>query len=329
MLTRTVISPSTIEKIRMDPVAGKHMANYLRDNGLLLANRDELDVLRKNLPWAVWKQLENDILKNRLAATPWMPGSSVNQPEVALSESGTDAATGAISTHIDDYLDTFPVAKRKRMKDGDEAFNREEYWTWLIEPIVASLPLRDRRIDIVDPYLFDHISKMDDKGKGTFDSANLGIVWFLRELQNTTNTGPSMSVNIYTPEPDPRASDIDLSRINELCQHHFAPIVNNKFQVNIRVVRFWRDRKNAKDLRKAFHGRRIFFNEKRMIVLDQGMEDLTMMDRGRGYLECLASECTTYKPQAGDVFTDFTVGVIRDKYKTALWTDHPEYIIAV
>ena len=126
MLTRTVISPSTIEKIQLDPDAGQNMINYLLDNGLLLINRDELEVLAKNLPLAVWKQLENDILKNRLARTPWIPGSSITQPEVALSESGTDAANGAISTRIVDYPDTFPVAKRKRMKDGDEGFNRDK-----------------------------------------------------------------------------------------------------------------------------------------------------------------------------------------------------------
>ena len=63
MLTRTVISPSTVEKIRMDPPTGKHMANYLRENGLLLINRDELDVLAKKLPIEIWKMLENDIIQ--------------------------------------------------------------------------------------------------------------------------------------------------------------------------------------------------------------------------------------------------------------------------
>jgi hypothetical protein len=285
-----------------------------------------MDAIKK-LPHHILKRIESDFFK--IASAQWIPSSETYRPEVALSESGTDAANGAISTRIADYLDTFPVAKRKRMKDGDEGFNREEYWTWLIEPIVASLPLRDRRIDIVDPYLFTHVSKMDDKGKGTFDSTNLGIVWLLRELEKTTNAGPPMSVNIYTTEDDPRDSDIDLSRINQLCQRHLAPLVNEKFQINVRVVRFWRDRKNAKDLWKACHGRRIIFNETRMIVLDQGMEDLTMMDRGRGNLEWVARECTTYKPRAGHDFTHFSVGVIRDKYKTALWTDHPEYIITL
>ena len=325
MLTRTVISPSTIEKIRTDPSAGKHMANYLRDNGLLLINRDELDVLAKKLPIEIWKGLENDILKNRLARSPWIPGSEITQPEVALSESGTDAAAGAISTHIEDYLDTFPVAKRKRMKDGLEAFNREEWWNWIVEPIVASLPLRDRRIDIIDPYLFDHVI---NRTKRPSVPPDLGIVWFLRELQNTTIAGPAMVVTVYTPELN-SSLDIDVSRINQLCQQHLAPIVNDKFQINFRVIRYWKDRRNAKDLQDAYHGRRIFFNETREIILDKGMEDLTMMDRGHGYPENRIRESAIYKRHAVDDYTIKYVGVMRDKYKTALWTDHPEYIITL
>jgi hypothetical protein len=303
------------------------MINYLRENGLLLLNGETLDELKK-LPPHIFKTFEKDFFNGKIARAPWISGSETYSPEVALSESGRDAPSGSISAHIDDYLETHPVSKRQRMKDGSEAFNREEYWTWLVEPIVASLPLRDRRIDIVDPYIFDHMRTMDDKGKGAFDSANLGIVWFLQELQNTTIAGPSISVNIYTREDAP-PDGMNLSKINELCQRHFAPIVNNKFQVNVNVIRFWRDRRNAKDLRKAYHGRRIYFNETRMIFLDQGMEDITMMDRGKGYLECVVNECTTYKKEAAAEFTNFSVGVIRDKYKTALWTDHPEYIIAV
>lgn len=325
MLTRTVISPSTIEKIRMDPSAGKHLANYLRDNGLLLINKDELDVLAKNLPIGVWKRLENDILKNLLARTPWIPGSSVTQPEVALSESGTDAATGAISTQIDDYLDTHPVSKRQRMKDGLEAFNREEWWTWIVEPMVASLPLRDRRIDIIDPYLFDHVIP---RTKNPSVSPDLGIIWFLRELRKTTIAGPAMGVTVYTPELN-SSLDIDLSQIIQLCRQHLAPMVNDKFQINFRVIRYWKDRRNAKDLVDAYHGRRIFFNETREIILDKGMEDLTMMDRGHGYPENRIRESALYKRHAVDDYTNRYVGVMRDKYKTALWKDRPEYIFTL
>ena len=327
MLTRTVISPSTIEKICLDPTAGKHMIHYLQEHGLLLLNTATLDELKK-LPPHIFKTIEKDFLNGTIARAPWILDSETYSPEVALSESGDDAPSGSISAHIDDYPETHPVAKRQRMKDGAENFNREECWTWLVEPIVASLPLRDRRIDIVDPYLFDHISKMDIKTKGPLVSADLGIIWFLRELRNTTIAGPAIVVTVYTPELDP-PSEIDLSRINELCQRHLAPMVNDKFQINFRVIRYWKDRRNAKDLRDAYHGRRIFFNETRMIVLDKGMEDLTMMDRGNGYPESRVSESITYKPQAADHYTNKFVGVMRDKYKNALWKDHPEYIFTL
>ena len=326
MLTRTVISPSTIEKIRLDPTAGKHMIHYLQEHGLLLLNTATLDELKK-LPPHIFKTIEKDFLNGTIARAPWILDSETYSPEVALSESGSDAPSGSISAHIDDYPETHPVAKRQRMKDGAEPFNREECWTWLVEPIVASLPLRDRRVDIVDPYLFDHVSKMDIKTKSLSVSADLGIIWFLRELRNTTIAGPAMVVTVYTRESDP-PSDIDLSRINELCQRYLAPMVNDKFQINLRVARYWRDRRNARDLSDAFHGRRIFFNETREIILDKGMEDLTMMDRGKGYPESRVSESITYKRRAADDYPK-TVGVMRDKYKNALWKDHPEYIITV
>ena len=325
MLTRTVISPSTVEKIRMDPATGKYMVHLLQDNGLLFLNRDERDVLQRNLPMVIWKRLEKALSDGLIAWSPWIPDSEITRPEVALSESGTDAATGAISTHIEDYIDTFPVAKRTRMKDGLEAFNREEWWNWIVEPIVASLPLRDRRIDIIDPYLFDHVI---NRTKSPSVPPDLGIVWFLRELQNTTITGPAMVVTVYTPELN-SSLDIDVSRINQLCQQHLAPIVNDKFQINFRVIRYWKDRRNAKDLVDAYHGRRIFFNETREIILDKGMEDLTMMDRGKGYPENRIRESALYKRHAGDDFTNRFVGVMRDKYKTALWQDHPEYIFTL
>jgi hypothetical protein len=324
MLTRTVISPSTIEKIRLDPSAGKHMINYLRENGLLLLNGETLDELKK-LPHHILKRIESDFFNGKIARAPWIPGSETYSPEVALSESGKDAPSGSISAHIDDYLETHPVSKRQRMKDGDEAFNREEWWNWIVEPIVASLPLRDRRIDIIDPYLFDHVI---NRTKGPSVSPDLGIVWFLRELRNTTIAGPAMVATVYTPELN-SSLDIDVSRINQLCQRHLAPLVNEKFQINVRVVRFWRDRKNARDLMVACHGRRIFFNETREIIFDKGMEDLTMMDRGNGYPENRIRESALYKRHAVDDYTNCYVGIIRDKYKTALWTDHPEYIITL
>jgi hypothetical protein len=323
MLTRTVISPSTIEKIRLDPTAGKHMINYLQEHGLLLLNTATLDELKK-LPPHIFKTIEKDFFNGKIARAPWIIDSETYSPEVALSESDDDAPSGSISAHIDDYPETHPVSKRKRMKDGLEAFNREEWWTWIVEPIVASLPLLDRRIDIVDPYLFDHVSKMDTRTKNLSVSPDLGIIWFLRELRNTTIAGPAMVVTVYTPELDP-PSDIDLSRINELCQRYLAPMVNDKFQINLRVIRYWRDRRNAIDLRDAYHGRRVFFNETREIILDKGMEDLTMMDRGKGYPETRIKESATYKRHAFDDYTKKFVGVMRDKYKNALWKDHPEY----
>jgi hypothetical protein len=258
-----------------------------------------------------------------------MPSSDVYRPEVVISESEIENENGAIACSVGGYLRTAPVAKRRRMIEGKEAFNREEFWTWLVEPIVASLPLRDRRVDIVDHYLFNRMQTIDDKGKGTFDSTNHGIVWFLRELRNTTIAGPAMVVTVYTPELDPWETGIDLSGINQLCQRHLAPLVNEKFQINVRVIRYWRDRKNAQDLRDAYHGRRIFFNETREIILDKGMEDLTMMDRGHGYPEDRINESVTFKRHAVYDYTNKYVGVMRDKYKTALWTDHPEYIISI
>jgi hypothetical protein len=59
------------------------------------------------------------------------------------------------------------------------------------------------------------------------------------------------------------------------------------------------------------------------------MEDLTMMDRGHGYPENRIRESASYKRHAVDDYTNRFVGVMRDKYKAALWTDHPEYIITL
>ena len=329
MLTRTVISPSTIEKIRIDPSTAMLMVDNLVAHGLLLTSLNEITVLTELFPLKERTIVAEYLKLHDLAWTLGMPSSDVYRPEVVISESEIENENGAIACSVGGYLRTAPVAKRQRMKEGKEAFNREEFWTWLVEPIVASLPLRDRRVDIVDHYLFNRMQTIDDKGRGTFDSTNHGIVWFLRELRNTTIAGPAMVVTVYTPELDPWETGIDLLGINQLCQRHLAPLVNDKFQINVRVIRYWKDRKNAQDLRDAYHGRRVFFNETREIVLDKGMEDLTMMDRGHGYPEDRISESVTFKRHAVYDYTNKYVGVMRDKYKTALWTDHPEYIITL
>jgi hypothetical protein len=330
MLTRTVISPSTIEKIRMDPSTGKHMANYLRENGLLLINRDELDVLAKKLPIEIWKRLENDILKNRLARSPWIPGSEITQPEVALSESGSDAAHGAISTQVDDYLETAPVARRLRLKSGEEKCrNREDFWLWQMEPIVASLPLRHRRVDVIDPYLFHHLHNAEQDAKGTPTVSDLGLIWLLRQLRGTTNTSSSMIVNLYVMETSPRGDPcIDLARINELCLRYLSSTTNDSFGIRVHVIRHRNSNKTPTDLRDATHGRRIFFNESRMFVLDKGLEDLSKIHRG-GYVGDRIGSTLTYLPMASDHYKNEFVGVIRNNYADLLWKDRPEYIIAV
>jgi hypothetical protein len=330
MLTRTVIAPSTIEKIRMDPSTGKHMANYLRDNGLLLINRDELDVLAKKLPLEIWKRLENDILKNRLARSPWIPGSDITRPEVALSESGSDATKGAISTHVDDYLETAPVARRLRLKTGEETCrNREDFWQWLMEPIVGSLPLRHRRVDIIDPYLFHHIHNAENTAKGAPTVSDLGLIWLLRELRNTTNSSSSMTVNLYVIETSPRGEPcIDLARINELCRRYLSSTTNDSFGIRVHVIRHMNHHRIPRDLRDASHGRRIFFNESRMFVLDKGLEDLSKIDRG-DQVGDRAGEAITYLPHAYEHYKNEYVGVISNKYFDVLWKDRPEYIISV
>ena len=330
MLTRTVISPSTIEKIRTDPSTGKHMANYLRDNGLLLINRDELDVLAKKLPIEIWKRLENDILKNRLARSPWIPGSDITRPEVALSESGSDATNGAISTHVDDYLETAPVARRLRLKSGEETCrNREDFWHWQMEPIVASLPLRHRRVDVIDPYLFHHIHHSEQAAKGTPVASDLGLIWLLRQLRGTTNTSSSMIVNLYVLETSPRGLPcIDLERITQLCRLYLSATTNDSFGIHVHVIRHRNAKNIPKPLTEAVHGRRIFLNEIRMFVLDKGLEDLSKIHRG-GYVGDRIGSTLTYLPMAAEHYKSNFVGVIRDQYCDLLWKDRPEYIITL
>ena len=330
MLTRTVISPSTVEKIRMDPSTGKHMANYLRENGLLLINRDELDVLAKKLPIEIWKRLENDIVKNRLARSPWIPGSDITQPEVALSESGSDATHGAISTQVHDYLETAPVARRLRLKSGEEKCrNREDFWQWLMEPIVASLPLRHRRVDVIDPYLFHHLHNAEQVAKGSPTVSDLGLIWLLRQLRGTTNTSSSMIVNLYVMETSKRSEPcVDLARINELCRLYLSSTTNDSFGIRVHVIRHRNSNKTPTDLRDATHGRRIFFNESRMFVLDKGLEDLSKIHRG-GYVGDRIGSTLTYLPMASDHYKNEFVGVIRNNYADLLWKDRPEYIISI
>ena len=328
MLTRTVISPSTVEKIRMDPPTGKHMANYLRENGLLLINRDELDVLAEKLPNEIWIRLQDDIVKNRQARSPWIPGSEITQPEVALSESGSDAAQGAISTLVADYMQTFPVDKRINLKSGEETcHNREDFWKWLIEPAVASLPLRHRRVDIVDRYLFHHIHNEEKTSNGSLNATDLGIVWFLRELRRTTDSGSSILVNIYTVETSPVGNPcIDLARINQLCQQYLASASNDSFKIRVHVIRH--RRKDEDDLRNAYHERRIFLNESWMFVLGKGLEDASKMIRGEYFCDRL-SVATVHLRHANNLYRTEYVGVIRDKYFDVLWKDRPEYIITL
>jgi hypothetical protein len=329
MLTRTVISPSTIEKIRMDPATGKYMLHLLQNNGLLFINRDEREVLKKNLPLVIWKRLDKALSDGLIAWSPWIPDSEITRPEVALSETGTDSATGAISTPVEDYVDAAPVAKRNDLKSGDDACrNREEYWKLIVEPIVGSLSLRDRRVVMNDPYLFDHIHKADLAARGAPILSDLGLIWLLRELRNSTKTGSPMKVDLYTIEASDLNNDrIDLERINQLCEQYLAPIKSESFHIRVHVIRYWKQRNKNVELRDTYHPRKIFFNETRMLILDKGMEDLTNLFRGNDIPETRIDEPTFYLPQAGRLYLKF-MGVI-DKYYDVLWKDHPEYIITL
>ena len=330
MLTRTVISPSTVEKIRMDPATGKYMVHLLQDNGLLFLNRDERDVLQRNLPMVVWKRLEKALSNGLIAWSPWIPDSEITRPEVALSETGTDSATGAISTPIEDYVDAAPVARRLRLKSGEEkSRNREDFWLWQMEPIVASLPLRHRRVDVIDPYLFHHLHNAEQDAKGTPTASDLGLIWLLRQLRGTTNTSSSMIVNLYVMETSKRNSPcIDLARINELCRLYLSSTTNDSFGIRVHVIRHRNSNKTPTDLRDATHGRRIFFNESRMFVLDKGLEDLSKIHRG-GYVGDRIGSTLTYLPMASDHYKNEFVGVIRNNYADLLWKDRPEYIISI
>ena len=330
MLTRTVISPSTVEKIRMDPATGKYMVHLLQNNGLLFLNRDERDVLQRNLPMVIWKRLEKALSDGLIAWSPWIPDSEITRPEVALSETGTDSPAGAISTPVEDYADAAPVARRIRVRSGAEACrNREEYWKLVVEPIVSSLPLRDRRVVMNDPYLFDHIHKADIAAKGAPILSDLGLIWLLRELRNSTKTGSPIKVDLYTIEDsDNNNGCIDLERINQLCEQYLAPIRNESFHICVHVIRYWKQRNKVIDLRDEYHRRTIFFNEKRMLILDKGFEDLTVLFRGNDTPKSRVDRETIYLPQASRLYQEF-MRVICDKYYDLLWKDRPEYIITL
>ena len=330
MLTRTVISPSTVEKIRMDPATGKYMVHLLQNNGLLFLNRDERDVLQRNLPMVIWKRLEKALSDGLIAWSPWIPDSEITRPEVALSETGTDSPAGAISTPVEDYADAAPVARRLRLKSGQEKCrNREDFWLWQMEPIVASLPLRHRRVDVIDPYLFHHLHNAEQDAKGTPTVSDLGLIWLFRQLRGTTNTSSSMIVNLYVMETSKRNSPcIDLARINELCRLYLSSTTNDSFGIRVHVIRHRNSNKTPTDLRDATHGRRIFFNESRMFVLDKGLEDLSKIHRG-GYVGDRIGSTLTYLPMASDHYKNEFVGVIRNNYADLLWKDRPEYIISI
>lgn len=322
MLTKTIIGDSTVDMVRDDPRWGTTMVEHLMNHGLLLTNSSQLEELSRRLPMRVWKTLENEILKCRVAKALLVDGLASSVPEVVLSETGHEAHSAAQTVPLHEYPSVPAVERRRQLRDGtSHVSNRNELWKWCIEPVVASMPISRRKVFITDPYLFADLHRESNrKANRTLPDHNFGLPWLLQKLRDSVDSRCSWNVEIVTLEK--RDNDVDLACIQSLSERFIKPVVTSTFKVTLHVLS---DRvRHPDDLREATHKRYTYFDERRRFEFDFGLSDLDVRTRGDQIRD--RSEVVSYSHSAA---SDFSLrrAVIFEQYKALLWRDRPGNIL--
>jgi hypothetical protein len=309
MLTKTRLDDSVFEEMTRSPELAKMFLRDLESNALLLMKIDELRELEKKLPTIVYLRLREALEKRKIACRePYSELEAKRQLilEVQVGRDGVIDEFGRPMTPMSDYVESLPVHKRNSLRTGaDQIQDREEFWKWVLEPLVNSLSPKNRVIDLVDQYLFQNVDKVLSefrRSRKTSDLDSIGVNWLLKKIAKSSDGLPQKTrVNIFTAERPPRFGDpISKEEITFLIEE-ISPAWDIRF-VDFYIYVVPKEYLNGDQVTNQLHGRRIVFNQRYLIGLDRGFDDLSVYWRGRSsgsvedidgswfYLSNLASE---------------------------------------
>ena len=177
-----------------------------------------------------------------------------------------------------------PVHKRNSLRTGaDQIQDREEFWKWVLEPLVNSLSPKSRVIDLVDQYLFQNVDKVLSefrRSKKTSDLDSIGLNWLLKKIAKSSEGLPQKTkVNIFTAERSTKKGDaISKEEITFLIEE-ISPAWD------IRLVDFYiyvvPQNLLTGEVQQQIHNRRIVLNQRYYVGLDRGFDDLSVYWRSR------------------------------------------------
>ena len=287
MLTKTRLDDSVFKEMAHSPEIAKMFLRDLESNALLLMKVDELRDLEKKLPTNVYLRLREALEKRRIACREPLSELEAKRQlslEVQVGRDGVIDEFGRPMTPMSDYVESLPVHKRNSLRTGaDQIHDREEFWKWVLEPLVNSLSPKSRVIDLVDQYLFQNVDKVLSefrRSKKTSDLDSIGLNWLLKKIAKSSEGLPQKTkVNIFTAErPTKKGDAISKEEITFLIEE-ISPAWD------IRLVDFYiyvvPQNLLTGEVQQQIHNRRIVLNQRYYVGLDRGFDDLSVYWRSR------------------------------------------------
>ena len=286
MLTKTRLDDSVFEEMTHSPEIAKMFLRDLQSHALLLMKVDELRELEKKLPTVVYLRLREALEKRTIACREPLNEFEAKRHlnlEVQVGRDGVVDDFGRPMTSMADYVESLPVYKRNCLKTGaDHIRDREEFWKWVLEPIVNSLSPQNREIDIVDQFLFQSVRRgLADyrRTRRNSDLEQIGLNWILRSIAKSSEGLPEKTrVNIYTAERE-RDDEMSKKDIESLIEE-VSPVWDTRC-LDFRIFVVPNSLAKRIDVKAQLHNRRIVFNQRYLIGLDRGFDDLSVYWRGR------------------------------------------------
>ena len=285
MLTKTRLDNSVFEEMSATPDLAKYFIRDLANNALLILKVEELRELETKIPTNVYLHLREAIERRIIACREPLndiEATRLLRPEVYVGSEGKVDEFGRAVIQMIDYAEAPPVLKRSYLKAGADQINdREEFWKWVLEPLVSSLSPKNRVIDLVDQFLFQNVERGLAEYRRTKQIADLdriGLNWLIRKLANSSNGLPHKTkINIYTAE---RGVDDGISKkkIESLIEE-----VSPVWDTRLLDFRIYVVPKNLLigEVKVQLHNRRIVLNQRYFVGLDRGFDDLSVYYRGK------------------------------------------------